>query len=681
MVELLPEVVTILLTNRNDLEVKKMCISCLKTYAEVRPHEAAKAIEVFESDLANGSPYVKALALRTISSIPTKEYIERTAAELPVFLGDANPYIRKTAALGVAKLFEKDPRLGQEYGLLEKLNNLLHDKDATVVSSALAALNDIIERSPQLKLSIEYRDAVTLIGLLGTSDEWGQVYILNSLLSFVPSQESEAVEFIEKVMPYLQHSNSSVACNALKVIVYLANYVKHPEDVLPVLPQRISSALTSMLSKSSEIQFLILRNVILLLLTKSKLIQLDVKMFFCQYDDPIYIKDTKLEIIYLLAEKSNVGIVLNELEAYATEIDIQMVRKSIRAIGNLAIKIEETASECVKVLLDLLENDISYIVQETVVVSKNILRRYPNQFEELIESFSKHVDSVEEPEAKSAMIWVLGQRSRNIASSTKMLTAFSEGFLEDPVDVQLSLLTASVKIYSRSRSLDSSQQQGAEELMLKVLKLATEEVNDPDLRERAFFYWRIVQQSASLQEVVDVSLPVISTDSDKLPERILEELELSIGTLGSIYLRPISHVFRLAKPKSLAYSPALQKHIEGKPISSNMERQVSISENVRSTSSNGQSVQPESRPDRRPLIDVEVHHPHTNANGEKLKQVQSLEDEPEGSNIDGSLNAPRDVHTRFPSHSSQSSTKTSSRKSTLGRRASISLLSRKLRNL
>lgn len=39
--------------------------------------------------------------------------------------------------------------------------------------------------------------------------------------------------------------------------------------------------------------------------------------------------------------------------------------------------------------------------------------------------------------------------------------------------------------------------------------------------------------------------------------RVLEELELSIGTLASIYLKPVRHVFRLAKPRKLTPSPCL----------------------------------------------------------------------------------------------------------------------------
>jgi AP-1 complex subunit beta-1 len=57
---------------------------------------------------------------------------------------------------------------------------------------------------------------------------------------------------------------------------------------------------------------------------------------------------------------------------YASEVDVDFVRKSVKAIGQAAIKIEEGAERCVNVLLDLIATRVSYVVQEAVVVMKVI---------------------------------------------------------------------------------------------------------------------------------------------------------------------------------------------------------------------------------------------------------------------------------------------------------------------
>ena len=55
---------------------------------------------------------------------------------------------------------------------------------------------------------------------------------------------------------------------------------------------------------------------------------------------------------------------------YASEVDVDFVRKSIKAIGQTAVKIDEAAERCVNVLLDLIATRVSYVVQEAVVVMK-----------------------------------------------------------------------------------------------------------------------------------------------------------------------------------------------------------------------------------------------------------------------------------------------------------------------
>lgn len=70
-------------------------------------------------------------------------------------------------------------------------------------------------------------------------------------------------------------------------------------------------------------------------------------MFFVKYNDPIYVKLEKLDIMIRLASQANIAQVLSELKEYATEVDVDFVRKAVRAIGRCAIKVEPSAERCV----------------------------------------------------------------------------------------------------------------------------------------------------------------------------------------------------------------------------------------------------------------------------------------------------------------------------------------------
>jgi vesicle coat complex subunit len=55
---------------------------------------------------------------------------------------------------------------------------------------------------------------------------------------------------------------------------------------------------------------------------------------------------------------------------YATEVDVDFVRKAVRAIGRCAIKVETAAERCVSTLIDLIQTKVNYVVQEAIVVIK-----------------------------------------------------------------------------------------------------------------------------------------------------------------------------------------------------------------------------------------------------------------------------------------------------------------------
>jgi hypothetical protein len=73
-------------------------------------------------------------------------------------------------------------------------------------------------------------------------------------------------------------------------------------------------------------------------------------------------------------------------------------------------------------------------------------------------------------------------------------------------------------------------------------------------------YWRLLSTDpATAKQVVMGQKPPITAESEKLDPRTLEELCLNVGTLATVYLKPIHQVFRAARPRRLLPSPALQR--------------------------------------------------------------------------------------------------------------------------
>ena len=261
----------------------------------------------------------------------------------------------------------------------------------------------------------------------------------------------DAEQLAERISVRLQHANSAVVLTTIKVCLYLMNYMED-EVLIRALERKMGPPLgesnhrcilgvtthqasVTLLSSGSEVQYVGLRNILLIIQRRPAILQNEVKVFFCKYNDPIYVKLAKLEIMYRLTRDENVSEVLAELKEYASEVDVDFVRKAVRSIGRLAIKISSASDRCIQTLLNLMQTKISYVVQEAIVVIKDIFRRYPNQYESVIGTLCENLDALDEPEAKAAMIWIVGQYADRIENSDELLEDFSFTFKEEPAEV------------------------------------------------------------------------------------------------------------------------------------------------------------------------------------------------------------------------------------------------------
>jgi AP-1 complex subunit beta-1 len=159
----------------------------------------------------------------------------------------------------------------------------------------------------------------------------------------------------------MAHSNSAVVLSAAKVIMRYLDFVTDNEKVRSVC-RKMAPPLISLMNSEPEIQYIAIRNLNLIIQKRPYIIDKEVRVFFCGFQDPLYVKLEKLEIMIRLADLKNVDSLLNELKDYAQEVDVLFVRKAISAIGRIAIKLDKAADRCIQVLHSLINTKIDYVV-------------------------------------------------------------------------------------------------------------------------------------------------------------------------------------------------------------------------------------------------------------------------------------------------------------------------------
>lgn len=111
----------------------------------MRPDDAIMSINLFRKDAANrANPIIRALAVRTMSSLRVPKLNEYLVEPLKTALNDEDPYVRKTAVLSVPKMYEIAPQDAETLNLVATLENLVvKESNALVLANSIASLEEI----------------------------------------------------------------------------------------------------------------------------------------------------------------------------------------------------------------------------------------------------------------------------------------------------------------------------------------------------------------------------------------------------------------------------------------------------------------------------------------------------------------------------------------------------------
>lgn len=430
------------------------------------------------------------------------------------------------------------------------------------MANVVAALCDIHVHNPELgAFKVDSRNASRLVSVLNDCTEWGQITILDALASYEPDSSEEAIQYVEKVTARLQHVNSSVALSAVKVILVFMNYISPDHEIIDSLKRKLAPPLVSMLSSPPEVQYVVLRNINLILQKHRDILAQGVRVFFCKFNDPLYVKLEKLEIITLLVDDDNYEQVLSELAEYSKEVDGEFAKNAIIAIATCAVKVEAAASRAFSLLGQLITSkQDSFMLQSVATALQHLLRRYPNDGGELLAPLLENIEMYDEDEARAAVVWIVGQYGHTLENATEMLMAFVDKFALEPSIVQSELLTACLKLFFR----DSS---AFRPVLKAIIGRGLGCYDDTDLRERCIVYSRILDVDSSLLNNLSSSrLGMKSPDLALLDEASLDALIPHISTLASVYHRlPASEEGTMRIVAKAAALPDLLNLDEGQP--------------------------------------------------------------------------------------------------------------------
>ena len=532
--KLFPDVVKIIRTK--NIELKKLVYLYLINYAKIKPDLIFLAVAAFHSDAKEGAtPLIRGLAIRTMGCIQVPEVVTYLCETLTYCFKDKDPYVRKIAALCVPKLYLTSPQLVRENGFLNTLHDCLKDENPVVVANAMQALNEITVLSGANQLKLKSKNLKHILDSLAKASEWGQVSILDALILYNPKKASHAEDVIEGVLPRLSHANPGVVMSAIKVILKFMDQIDNIDKVRNYC-KKLSNSLMSVLMSYPEIQYVLLRSLHAIVQKRPMLLDKDFKYFFVQYNDPIYVKLEKVDILYKLCDNKNFEVIIKEFTSYAlTETNSELIHKSVKYIGRVGYKFEKRLDICVESLSKIIENNNDEAISESIIVARDLMRKYKGRALELINKLSVElINSLSDQNAKSAALYILGDFCTMIPKSTEMITYFVNNFsnVEYSSKVRLQILNAGVKNFV-------NKPDESEEIVKMCLQKGAEESENPDIRDRAYIYWRLLEVDPDIAKDMMVSEkpPFDFTDEDDLEPDVVDDMICNMTNVSAVYLK------------------------------------------------------------------------------------------------------------------------------------------------
>uniref|UniRef100_A0A8B9KM08 AP-3 complex subunit beta n=1 Tax=Astyanax mexicanus TaxID=7994 RepID=A0A8B9KM08_ASTMX len=481
-----------------NIEVKKLVYVYLVRYAEEQQDLALLSISTFQRGLKDPNQLIRASALRVLSSIRVTIIVPIMMLAIKEAASDMSPYVRKTAAHAIPKLYSLDPE--QKDQLIEVIEKLLADKTTLVAGSVVMAFEEVCPE----RIDLIHKNYRKLCNLLIDVEEWGQVVIINMLTRYARTQflnpninVSPLIErcvysalakrkpyvmdpdhrlLLRNTKPLLQSRNAAVVMAVAQLYFHLA-----PKAEVGV----IAKALVRLMRSHSEVQYVVLQNVATMTIKRRGMFEPYLKSFYIRSTDPTQIKILKLEVLTNLANETNISTILREFQTYIKSMDKDFVAATIQAIGRCATNIGEVRDTCLNGLVQLLSNRDELVVAESVVVIKKLLQMQPEQHSDIIKHMAKLTDNIQVPMARASILWLIGEYCEHVPKiAPDVLRKMAKSFTNEEDIVKLQILNLAAKLY-----LTNSKQ--TKLLTQYVLNLAKYDQNY-DIRDRARFIRQLI---------------------------------------------------------------------------------------------------------------------------------------------------------------------------------------------
>ncbi|EMR11264.1 hypothetical protein PNEG_00294 [Pneumocystis murina B123] len=461
----------------SNFEIQKLVYMYIIRYSEYDPNLSLLSINTIQRKLNDKNQIFRGTAIRMLSGIRVPAISKIILSEIKRCIMDMSFYVRKAAAISMVKCYRLDS--SSLPILIEYLLILFNDQSHIVFGSALFVFQELCPE----KLDLIHPYYRKICKVLHKLSEWDQVTALNILLvyarkcflkpddktsynsedlnkkesffneeSYFNEESNEKAEesinnilnkdlnlLLTSIIPLLRSRNSSVIMAACKILYHVGPLTKQSELAKPLI---------YLLKESSDIQYIVLTNIIAIAIKHPTFFSPFYKHFFIYPSDSQSIWELKFEILSLIARKENIKDILEELKWHTKSSNPNIIFKAIKSIGYCAVNHCSISELCLQNLIGNINSANDTLIVESIFIISQLIQLNPKDNLHYIEQLVLYYDSIKVASAKACIIYLMSKNIFNLPKlSLDMLRILAKSFSQQEEIVKSQILIFAVKLY------------------------------------------------------------------------------------------------------------------------------------------------------------------------------------------------------------------------------------------
>jgi len=417
----------VMATEAHDIPCKRMVYTIMTSIARKDPDTTILITNTLLKDCSSDNPIVRGMALRAICDIEVTTMADELPKIISLGLADTNPYVRRMAVLATVHLQKINPDIVKAKGIVNRLYELLRDRDPQIICNSLFALSYILKDDGGI--NFDSKLIHHLVNTLTKFSEWAQSEALQVISQYKPSTDKERIDLMNIIDQFLSSSAASVMVSATKVLMVLTNERNDLQKL--VVGRVIPKFITHIMAATPEVQYSLVKHLVVMARRFPAVFRVHIPSFYVSFNDHHYVAGAKFELLTIITDENFARDVIETTSRYILLEKPFTAENGIKLLRNLALRLNQAVPFVINKMRNFFDMKRKNLINHCLYILPDLMRQIPHSLADLVSLLPSEPPAELSGPALAAYSWILGEFGDRVPDSVYCLEHLMLKFWND----------------------------------------------------------------------------------------------------------------------------------------------------------------------------------------------------------------------------------------------------------